>query len=124
MKWLNRDLVVGPYLALCTTEADYQRVLRHCKIPRDDWDKWVHDGADATTHEFTNSNGGHICAVCIRPSEKQGPQIAGMLVHEAVHVWQYHCRSIGEREPSWEFEAYSIQAIAQRLMYAYAETLH
>lgn len=125
MKWLNRDLIVGPYLVLCTTEAQYHRVLRHCKVPRDNWDNWVQAGCDATTHELTNGNGGHICVVCIADcSKKEGPQIAAMLVHEAVHVWQYHCRRIGEHSPSTEFEAYSIQAISQRLMYAFAKTLH
>jgi hypothetical protein len=46
-----------------------------------------------------------------------------MLVHEAVHVWQFHCENIGEREPSIEFEAYSIQAVSQFLMEAYAASL-
>ena len=39
-----------------------------------------------------------------------------MLLHEAVHIWQIVKRRMGEREPSVEFEAYSIQAIAQDLL--------
>jgi len=38
-------------------------------------------------------------------------------------VWQEYSSRIGETNPSSEFEAYSIQAIAQRLMTAYADSL-
>lgn len=123
MKWLNRDLVVGPYLALATTEAGFHKALKHCKVPRENWPKWVNDGADATTHQYTNGEGNMVCIVTIRVTDQHPCQIAAMLVHEAVHVWQMHRDSIGERFPSSEFEAYSIQAIAQRLMFAYAETM-
>lgn len=123
MKWLNRDLIVGPYLVLCTTEADFHRVMKHCKVPRGNWGPWVSDGADARTHELINPDGGHVAVVCIRVTGQEPCQIAAMLVHEAVHVWQFHRDRIGERSPSMEFEAYSIQAISQRLFYAYAETL-
>ena len=43
-----------------------------------------------------------------------------LLVHEAVHVWQAFCEDIGEKSPSDEFEAYSIQSISYELMTAYA----
>lgn len=123
-RWLERDLITGPYIALCTSEQAFHAVLRHCKVPRTDWAKWVSDGADATTHHLTNPEGGLVCVVCINSTEKQtGIQIAAMLVHEAVHVWQAHCERIGEHKPSDEFEAYSVQAISQRLMLAYAESL-
>ena len=125
MKWLHRDLITGPYLALCTSEADFHRAMKHCKVPREQWATWITDGADATTHQLTNPDGGRLCVVCIRAGEQHsGVQIAAMLVHEAVHVWQFHCQNIGEREPSSEFEAYSIQAISQRLMQAYADAQH
>lgn len=48
-------------------------------------------------------------------------EVACVLVHEAVHIWQWWMRYIGERDPSEEFEAYSIQGIAERLMEAYVE---
>jgi hypothetical protein len=46
-------------------------------------------------------------------------QVYGLLLHEAVHVWQIVKRRMGEREPSVEFEAYSIQSIAQDLFEMY-----
>lgn len=48
-------------------------------------------------------------------SDKDQIQVYGLLLHEAVHVWQIVKRRMGESEPSVEFEAYSIQAIAQDL---------
>jgi hypothetical protein len=47
--------------------------------------------------------------------------VAGLLVHEAVHVFQRYCEHIGERRPGAEQEAYGIQAIAQELMQSFAE---
>ncbi|MDH2521275.1 hypothetical protein [Acinetobacter baumannii] len=49
-------------------------------------------------------------------------EVYGLLLHEAVHVWQKIKKLMGEREPSSEFEAYSIQAIAQDLFKMYEES--
>lgn len=48
--------------------------------------------------------------------------IYGLLLHEAVHIWQRTKQLMGEREPSVEFEAYSIQRIAQDLFFMYQES--
>jgi hypothetical protein len=50
-------------------------------------------------------------------------QIAALLVHEAVHIWQQYCADIGEKEPASEQEAYAIQSISQTLMEEYARRL-
>lgn len=123
MKWLNRGLITGPYLGLALSERDFHAALRHCAIPKADWPEWIRSPqADATVHFFTNPAGNLCAVVCLRVREGvEGLQIASLLVHEAVHVWQEFREHIGERNPSREFEAYSIQAIAQRLLYAYAD---
>lgn len=123
MKWLNRDLIVGPYLGLCTKEAEFHDALKHCKVPVEQWGRWVNEGADATMHTLANPLGEMVCLVCIEVKGQTGVQVAAMLVHEAVHVWQKWRESIGEDAPSKEFEAYSIQAISQRLMQAYSDLL-
>lgn len=46
-------------------------------------------------------------------------QIHGLLLHEAVHIWQELKEKMGEGDPSVEFEAYSIQALAQDLFELY-----
>ncbi|MEF0130076.1 hypothetical protein [Acinetobacter baumannii] len=55
-------------------------------------------------------------------SDKEKIEVYGLLLHEAVHVWQIVKKLMGEREPSSEFEAYSIQAIAQDLFKMYEES--
>ncbi|HBN5965817.1 TPA: hypothetical protein L3H12_002550 [Acinetobacter baumannii] len=52
-------------------------------------------------------------------SERNLIEVYGLLLHEAVHVWQKVRKLMGEKEPSSEFEAYSIQAIAQDLFEMY-----
>lgn len=121
--WLDRNLIRAPlYYGLCTTEAMFRRELKRHNVLRDRWPNFILNGhSDATTHYFTQKN--ETCAiVCIRArSENTGIQIAALLVHEAVHIWQEVKTLIGESSPSLEFEAYSIQAIAQELMEAYVE---
>jgi hypothetical protein len=124
MEWLSRDLIVGPYLALALCEKDFHSALRHCEVPVSEWPHWLKGTANAAAHTLTNPDGGLVCVVCLGSCEGREPiQIASLLVHEAVHVWQSWCEHAGEARPSEEFEAYSIQAISQRLMYAYAESL-
>ncbi|EHU1703071.1 hypothetical protein A1Z17_RS05650 [Acinetobacter baumannii] len=55
-------------------------------------------------------------------SERNLIEVYGLLLHEAVHVWQKVKKLMGEKEPSSEFEAYSIQAIAQDLFKMYEES--
>lgn len=124
MKWLDRDLIQGPYMTLATTEREFHKAMDHCEVSKHDRPQWVSENADATVHHLTNPQGEMVEIVCIklRP-DTTGIQVAAMLVHEAVHIWQRWRESIGEDEPSREFEAYSIQTISQRLMYAYSDSL-
>jgi hypothetical protein len=45
--------------------------------------------------------------------------VAGYLVHEAMHVYQHLIAHIGETNPSKEFEAYQVQTIFENLLAAY-----
>ncbi len=124
-RWLDRSLMVGPHLTLVLSEAEYRAAMRHCKVPRAEQPPWIlTPQADATVHWMDSLGGGLTCVVAVRPREgTNGIQVAAMLVHEAVHIWQQFKKRIGERKPSAEFEAYSIQAISQRLMEAYADRM-
>ena len=123
VKWLPRDLIQGPYLALVLSERAFHRAMGHMKVPMDQRGSWVRaPQADATTHVMEHPECGLACVVALRTREgTTGIQIAALLVHEAVHIFQEWCQYYGEQRPSSEFEAYSIQAIAQRLMTSYAE---
>ncbi len=117
--WLERDLVVGPYLTLCTSQAAFDKVLDAMSKPRE---PYVNPGSHATTWQLgRGDDGGQVCVVCIEPSGHDPIATCALLVHEAVHVWQAWREQAGEKSPSHEFEAYAIQSIAGRLMWAYRE---
>jgi hypothetical protein len=123
IEWLDRSLMQGPYLALVLSAQEFHKALDHCKIPMEDRGRWIKtDHSDATAHYLQNPEGQLVCIVAVRPKkDTTGVQIAAMLVHEAVHVYQQFRERIGEVNPSAEFEAYTIQSISQRLMQAYAD---
>lgn len=120
--WLDRTLIAGPYLALVLSSAEYKKAVGDLGVSMEGRNPWIlNDHSDATAHYLTTPKGEFACIVAIRLKDGlSGIQIAAMLVHEAVHVWQEFKRHIGEHEPSAEFEAYSIQCMSQRLMESYA----
>lgn len=115
--WLDRDTVRAPYMALCLTEKAFLAAAKHCKVPvvAGEWLNPNHHMAVVHTWE---RNGRLTCVVCLSPAAQADDPIAlaSALVHEAVHIFQRLCDSIGEANPSREFEAYSIERIAERLM--------
>lgn len=121
VRWLDRRIASpGPYLCLCLSDAEFRAALRHIDAT-DSPAHWVSPGANATTHHYQNASGRPVCIVCLSGHEGRDPvEVAGMLVHEAVHVWQEYCHRIGERHPGDEQEAYAVQSIAQELMAEYA----
>lgn len=123
--WCDRGLVrCSFYYGLATTEKDYHAELRRMKVAEKHWAPFISNAqSDATVHWLANTKEGKPAAiVCIRVTPgRTGLEIAGLLVHEAVHLWQAFRKDIGELEPSSEFEAYSIQVFAQELMRQYRE---
>lgn len=119
--WTARGVVYHQYLGLCLDEKSFQRNLKALKVAHP-WPAWVSPAANATTHHMTRDDGEWLTMVCLRENEKATPiDVACLLVHEAVHVFQFFCDTIGEEAPSAELQAYGIQHIAQRLMEAYVE---
>jgi predicted Zn-dependent protease len=51
-------------------------------------------------------------------------EVAAVLVHEATHVKQALMRSIGETQPSDEFEAYTMQRITCELFTEYSRRIN
>lgn len=123
MKWLDRSLIVGPYLCLALDEASFHKAFNDLKRPKADRPRWIlNDHSHATVHTLENVDGNLAAVVCLRvDGDYSGIQIAGLLIHEAVHIWQEFSHRIGEGQPSEEFEAYAVQSISQRLMSSYAE---
>lgn len=119
--WSPRSLMESPLQwGLCLSEADFIKAQKQLHVPKAERGGWMaSEFANATVH-FIEDDGKHYALVCLR-KEKRRPidVVNGLLVHEAVHIWQRIRSQIGERKPSSEFEAYSIQRIAQDLMGTY-----
>lgn len=116
MKWLDRDTVRAPHLALCLSEKEFLRAAKHCKVG--DPGAWLDEKRHKAVLHTWESGGLLTCVVCLSPGALTSDPIdvAVMLVYESVHVFQRLCDSIGESEPSREFEAYSIERISEQLM--------
>ena len=72
--------------------------------------------------EFFNVDNSVLAVVQINNRKKQKPDwINAIIIHESVHVWQEIREMMYEKEPSSEFEAYSIQQIALDLMSEFKE---
>lgn len=123
-RWLDRRIAApGPYLMLVLSQHEFDAALRHCRILQDvPWIKTPH--SHATAHFLQNPKGDQVCIVALSDWQtRSGIEIAGLLVHEAVHAWQEYCDRIGEQFPGREQEAYAVQSIAQELMAEFARRL-
>ncbi len=106
------------HFGFCPSKKAWKREMKrlNCKEPYPD--------TDGRCTTFTNE-GKVVCIVTLRDgseNERSISEITGLLVHEATHVWQTIRDDIGEKDPSPEFEAYSMQAIFQGLFTAFQET--
>lgn len=122
--WLDRRVAApGPYLTLVMSQDEFDAALRHFKMPLGT-PYLLNARADATVHFFDNRSGDSVAVVALGDTTgRSSVEIAGLLVHEAVHIWQTHRESIGETHPGREQEAYAVQGIAQELMAEYARRL-
>ena len=120
--WIDRTLMESPYcVGLCQTEAQYRHELKRLKVPNHKDSEWIASDKDGNVTEILKNDGAERCfIVSVRATRSTKPiEAIGLIIHEAVHVWQFIREGIGEDEPSHEFEAYSIQRIAQNLIEAY-----
>ncbi len=121
-RWLDRCLLTGPFITLCTTPTLYRRACKHLGVGKRTRPQFLlspHHGA--TVHFFESRKTTYPAAiVCIKAGEGYSPvQVTALLVHEAVHIWQSVKERHNETCPGKELEAYGIQAIAQALITEY-----
>lgn len=122
VRWLDRRIACpGPYLALCLNQPQFDAVCDKLKIARQPF--IMNDHSDATAHYLEGPQG--LCVVvCLRGTRGRDPiEVAGLIVHEAVHAWQEYAARIGEHTPGREQEAYAIQSISQELMAEFARQM-
>lgn len=110
MNWLDRTLIQGPYLILCLTKETYKKALKHLSV--EDAPPFYEGTENARCLYLETPSGKKATVVTLHDWQGKNPvMVSAMLVHESVHVFQEHCRNMGESRPSEEFEAYSIQSI-------------
>jgi hypothetical protein len=118
--WLDRALFLSShYFTLCTTEKLYRKALKQLKIKKRDRPDFLPSWhSDACCHYFENrGQKTKSVIVCLGDTGgKSKAQIAAMICHEAVHIWQQTKHDYGEHSPSSELEAYAIQSITQSLL--------
>ncbi len=110
------------YFCLVLSEAAYYEEVQHLKVPHGLQGVWISHGTSAQVSYFENEDGRNVAIVSFKEDVARSPiDVACILVHEAVHIWQHHCENIGERHPSREYEAYGIESIAKELMNQYVK---
>ena len=124
-KWLDRTLVIAPVHYTIATNVDiFNDILKHLKIaPESDPLKEYTDARTNFYKSLGNDNSPQVTAVVYLPAELAKQRsiygVYGLIVHEAMHIWQEIKDLLGEDNPSNEFEAYSVQWIVHELMTEY-----
>lgn len=122
--WLDRTLTCcSYYYCLCLSAEQYYAELRDLKVPETTWLPFMNKDANAGIKRYDEEK--PLIFVCLDgelAKTKTPCQVAALLVHEAVHIWQRHASHIGSfNDHGDEEEAYAIQNIAQALFESYVE---
>jgi hypothetical protein len=127
--WEHRALIDSQVrYGLFLSPKDFFKELKKMGLP--DWDKevFIPPSAGACVNFYEGEVSGYVAFVCLDQEkvEKENltlNQVHALLLHEAVHIWQRIKICMNEKYPSKEFEAYSIQRIAQNLFYLYDDLI-
>lgn len=115
--WCNRGWQ-PLYYGFCPDESAWKRETRRLGI------NTPYPASAGRCTLFANTKNAAECAIVTIADTRKRPgiEVVGLIVHEAMHVWRFIREHIGERDPSLEFEAYSMQSISQELIAAYEKT--
>lgn len=117
--WLNRNSVPFPYFTLCLTVEDYYRTMRELGTKESRISPPLASNTANATVTFTTNEAKEPCCIVFLEDNSTPLQTAGLLVHEAVHIWQEYAQLHGLTDTG-KIEAQCIQAISQALMAEYA----
>jgi len=111
------DLSVYPlYFGFCTSKKAFVREMKRLNVTEPP--AFNLPDADMTVHYFDCPSSVPSCRVIVCANkkdlrEKSLTSLAGLLAHEATHVWQEAKRQMNEKDPGREIEAYAIQFFTQ-----------
>lgn len=108
-------------IGFCPSKAAWKRLAREMGIKR-----LPYPQAAGTATRFSKPGCERVVVTLADDIEEAGRsrvEIAGLLCHEATHVWQAVREAMNDPgQPSVEFEAYAMQAIFQGLYQAWLDT--
>jgi len=94
---------------LCFSQDQLDDIRKHYNI-KEEID-WCPSGVGCTKSIITPEKS-QVHVMCINKKGRDTKKsLLITLVHESVHVWQYHKQFIGETADCWEIEAYFISDI-------------
>lgn len=115
MRMLGHAQASGPYgipVYFCHSEKEWRKIHK----------SWGGEPNEFPPHEgcvtsFKQDNGALLLIVSFRFAKcRSRIEKAGIVSHEATHVWQFFKQAIREEQPGWEVEACAIQWITQWLL--------
>jgi hypothetical protein len=118
--WLERGwqpVAIG----FCPSPAAWDREIKRLNGDQP-WPESANKGG-YTLLGTNDKTGCSTILVCVgNGAERDALEVILTLLHEAVHVWQFVCQTIGEHHPGIEMEAYGIEGITRGLIEAYCAT--
>lgn len=118
--WLDQGWQPS-YIGFCPSKRAWKREMKRLGVKDAEYPQ-------APGNTSTYESKGKSCIIVSlneKAAEVRGAteiQVAGLLCHEAVHVWQFVKKHMGVfGDVDWETEAYSVQAIFQNLYRAHSD---
>lgn len=108
------------HIGLCINEKQLRKEMKILKSERK-IDTKIDFPAPGRADTWFFQNPAHktVCLILFNSSADLLIERHGLLLHEAVHVWQHILEEAGEDKPGNEIEAYAIQQIYINLVSAY-----
>lgn len=108
VQWCNPGHFPFSY-GYCASKKDWKRLMRHLNA------KEPYPSDKDSDARMTTLQSKHGITMIVSFSEHAHDfdpiTITGLIVHECIHIWQELQQFIGETDPGWEMEAYTVQAI-------------
>jgi hypothetical protein len=118
--WLDRNSgPLLPRIALCQSKEALKIALQQCG--KDFLS--ISAPTDCCVFNFIGDDEFPISIVYYAREGCTPTRVAASLVHEAVHIWQHHCKHWGETSPADEQMAYGIEYISENLFNEYVRQI-
>lgn len=120
-RWCNRSLIQFPlWYAYVPDEKAWNREMKRLGVKNEPYPTKM-----GRMTLLTDDTGKTIALVTLNheiAKEHTEAEVAALIAHESMHVWQEIMSAIGEQTPSQEFAAYALQTIFHELYSGYLET--